>query len=263
MSILAPPPSSGILDAARPAGGRSLMTRLDPRTRGVLAVLFALTVVRVESLGALALALALAVSMAALARLAPRQTLRRMAALEGFMLVVLALLPFTVPGRVLAEPLGFAASAEGLHRAMAIALRANAVAVAVMALVGAMEVVALGRALSRLGAPDALVHLFLFTVRYIAVLEREYRRLRLAMRARAFRVTCGPHCWRSLGYLFGMLMVRSLERAERIDAAMRCRGFAGRFPRPHDDPSERPGALDWGFAALSCLVLAVVAGLGA
>jgi cobalt/nickel transport system permease protein len=27
-----------------------------------------------------------------------------------------------------------------------------------------------------------------------------------------------------------MLLVRSLERADRIFAAMRCRGFTGRFP---------------------------------
>ncbi len=263
MSVLAPCPCSGILDAARPRTERSLVGRLDPRTRVVLAVLFALTVVTVASLSALVLALAAAVTLAVLARLAPRQTLRRMLALEGFMLVVLALLPFTVPGRILAEPLGFAVSAEGLRQAAVIGLRANAVAVALMALVGSLEVVALGRALSRLGAPERLVHLFLFTIRYLEVLEREYRRLRLAMRARAFRPTCGPHCWRSIGYLFGMLMVRSLERAERIDAAMRCRGFTGRFPLLDDDEPQRPGALDWGFGAVSCLALALVAGLGA
>ncbi|TAN69307.1 MAG: cobalt ECF transporter T component CbiQ [Magnetospirillum sp.] len=252
-----------VLDTALPATGRSLVGRLDPRTRVVLAVGFAVTVVLAESLAALAVALAGAMALAALARLSPRRTLGRMLALEGFMLVVLALLPFTVPGRILATPLGFAASAEGLHQATVITLRANAVAVALLALVGSMEVVALGRALSRLGAPERLVHLFLFTIRYIAVLEREYCRLRLAMRARAFRPGCGPHCWRSIGYLFGMLMVRSLERAERIDAAMRCRGFTGRFPLLDDVGSERPGALDWGFGAASGVALLLVAGLAA
>ena len=263
MSILAPSPCSGILDAARPRTEHSLVGRLDPRTRVVVAVLFALSVVTADSLAALEVAMAAATTLAVLARLAPRQTLRRMLALEGFMLVVLALLPFTVPGRIVAAPLGLAASAEGLHRAAIIILRANGVAVAVMALVGSMEVVTLGRALSRLGAPERLVQLFLFTVRYIAVLEREYRRLRLAMRARAFRPACTPHCWRSFGYLFGMLMVRSLERAERIDAAMRLRGFTGRFPRLDDAAPSRPGALDWGFGAVSGLALIVVTGLGA
>ena len=52
---------------------------------------------------------------------------------------------------------------------------------------------------------------------------------RVAMKARGFRLRCNPHTWRSIGYLFGMLLVRSIERAERILAAMRCRGFQGHF----------------------------------
>jgi cobalt/nickel transport system permease protein len=49
------------------------------------------------------------------------------------------------------------------------------------------------------------------------------------MRARGFRARSDGHTWRSLGWLMGMLLVRSLERAQRIRAAMKCRGFDGRF----------------------------------
>ncbi|OAN53064.1 cobalt ECF transporter T component CbiQ [Paramagnetospirillum marisnigri] len=239
-----------------------MVARLDPRSRVLLAVAFTGAVVLAESLSALSIALGVAIGLALLARLPWRLTLRRLLALEGFMLVVLALLPFTVPGRILAEPLGFGLSAEGLRQAAQIALRANAVAVALAALLGSLEVVALGRALARLGAPSRLVHLFLFTVRYIGVLEQEYGRLRLAMRARAFRPGPGLHCWTSLGHLFGMLLVRSLERAERIDAAMRCRGFTGRFHLLDDHGPERPGALDLGVGAASTAALLLVVGLG-
>jgi cobalt/nickel transport system permease protein len=234
------------------------MNRLAPRTRVILALLFALTVILTSSLAGLVLALCLAMGLTVLARMPFRQTLRRMMALEGFMLAVLALLPFTVPGEVIAQPLGFALSAEGLTKAAVIALRGNAVALAVMALVGTLETVTLARALGGLGAPERLIHLFLFTIRYLDVLEQEYRRLRLAMRARAFQVRTGLHCWRSVGYLFGMLMVRSLERAERIDAAMRCRGFTGRFPSLDDGEDRRPGLLDWGLGAASCIALVMV-----
>lgn len=251
-----------VLSTAEAKGGVSALNRLDPRTRIILAVVFALVVVMVDALPALTLALGLALAAAGLARLPLRSTLRRLLALEGFMLVVLALLPFTVPGTVLAAPLGFAASFEGLYQAAQIGLRANGVAVALLALVGSMELVTLGRALSRFGVPRRLVHLFLFTVRYIAVLEREYARLRLAMRARAFRPTAGLHCWTAIGYLFGMLMVRSLERAERIDAAMRCRGFTGNFPALDEDEDGRPGALDWGIGVASTAMLALVVRLG-
>ena len=68
------------------------------------------------------------------------------------------------------------------------------------------------------------------TVRYIEVLGHEYRRLRMAMTVRGFRMRCNVHTWRSVGWLFGMLFARSIERAERIGEAMRCRGFTGEFP---------------------------------
>ena len=38
------------------------------------------------------------------------------------------------------------------------------------------------------------------------------------------------HTYRSLGYLIGMLLVRSHERSGRIYNAMLCRGFRGHFP---------------------------------
>ena len=259
MSLVAPCACSALPEMAeRP----SLVARLDPRVRVVLAVAFALAVVAVQSLAALGAGLMLAVVLALAARLPLAPTLRRLLALEGFMLVVLLMLPFTVPGRPAFALFGLEASVEGLVRAAAITLKANAVAVALFALVGSMEVVILGRALARLGAPERFVHLFLFTIRYIGVLEREYRRLRLAMRARAFRPVTGLHCWRSVGYLFGMLMVRSLERAERIDAAMRCRGFTGRFPSLEGDEDSRPGRLDLGFGAASAAGLVLVLALG-
>jgi cobalt/nickel transport system permease protein len=69
----------------------------------------------------------------------------------------------------------------------------------------------------------------LFTVRYLDVISREYKRMRKAMKARAFIPRNSWHTWRSFGYLVGMLLVRSLERSERIYAAMKCRGYCGKL----------------------------------
>ena len=241
----------------------TLIDRLDPRTRLLAILLFSLAEVLVPSLAAQTVGLALALAAAAMARLPLVATMRRLLGLEGFMLVVLIMLPFTVPGHPLFSLGGLEGSEEGLRQAAAIAIKANAVAVALFALVGSMEAPVMGRAMIRLGVSGRFVHLLLFTTRYLSVLEDEYRRLRLAMRARAFRPTTGLHCWRSIGYLFGMLMVRSLERAERIDAAMRCRGFTGRFPTLNDDSPAGPGRLDLGFGAASAAGLVLVIALGA
>jgi cobalt/nickel transport system permease protein len=49
------------------------------------------------------------------------------------------------------------------------------------------------------------------------------------METRAFRPGYNLHTFRSFGNLFGLLLVRSLDRSERVLAAMKCRGFQGRF----------------------------------
>jgi cobalt/nickel transport system permease protein len=80
-----------------------------------------------------------------------------------------------------------------------------------------------------LGVPDKLVHLMLFSVRYFDVLRREYLRLAAALKIRGFQPRMNRHTYRAYGHLVGMLLVRSLDHSERIVAAMKCRGFRGRF----------------------------------
>ena len=98
-----------------------------------------------------------------------------------------------------------------------------------LSLVGTLEASTLGHTLARLKVPEKLVHLLLFTVRYLDVISREYKRMRKAMKARAFVPKNNLHTWRSFGYLVGMLLVRSLERSERIFDAMKCRGYCGKL----------------------------------
>jgi len=233
------------------AGPPPGLSAIDARVRLIASAAFALVVVSLEHLAALLAAFALSALMVVAARPGWWPTARRLAALDGFMIFVLVALPFSVPGQPLGTIAGFPASAEGLLRAVEILLKSNAVVLMVLALLGSLEPVDLGQALLRLRLPEKLVQLLLFTVRYLEVLGREYRRLRTAMTARGFTMRCDRHTWRSLGYLFGMLMVHSLERAERILAAMRCRGFTGRFPS-----LEEPGPLTGRDHAFALLALA-------
>ena len=148
-----------------------------------------------------------------------------------------------------------------LHRvfqALRIALTANAVVLMLLTLVGTMEAVTLGHALHRLKAPANLVHLLLFTVRYIEVLNQEYLRLRRAMKTRCFRAENALHTYRSLGYLVGMMLVRALERSERILLAMKCRGFCGQIPMLAELRfARRDGAFSLLFALLLGLLIAL------
>jgi cobalt/nickel transport system permease protein len=205
------------------------LDRLDPRGRLVAAVVFSIVVAVAQRFPTLVVALAAAAAAAVLARVSWRAVLRRLLPLNAFMLLVLVLVPLEVEGLPLATlgPLEF--SREGLAVAAGIALKANAIILALAVLVGTMEITTLGHALHHLYLPEKLIHLLLFTVRYVDVLRREYGRLRAAMKVRGFRPRISRHTYRSFGYLVGMLLVRSVDRSERIEAAMKCRGFRGRF----------------------------------
>lgn len=251
------------LDAA-PARVPFGVAALDPRTRLLgafaavvaVALLSSLPVLAAAALGAFALALAAGPAAAAL--------MRRLVHLEGFMLVLLALLPFTVPGTPLFGAPPLVASTEGLVRAVEILLKVNACGFLVFALLGGLEPVRIGAAALALKAPERLVQLFLLVVRYGGVLRAETARLQEAMRARAFVPrsslhTRSLHTWRTYGHMLGMVLVRALERAERVSEAMRCRGYSGRLPVPAERPAFGPADLAFALMLAAAILAAFAA----
>lgn len=209
--------------------GPSYVQGLDPRAKILAAVAFSVVVALVQGLAALGLALGVAALAVAAARLRPAAVVARLVPLNLFMLLLAAVLPLTTPGEPFWHlgPLAF--SWEGLLLAARVALKGNAILLALVLLLGTIEMGTLGHALDHLYVPTKLAHLLLMTVRYLDVLEREYRRLSAAMKLRGFRPRTDRHTLRTYGHLVGMLLVRSFDRSERIVAAMKCRGFRGHF----------------------------------
>ncbi|MBK1649887.1 cobalt ECF transporter T component CbiQ [Rhabdochromatium marinum] len=246
-------PLPGVPDR-HPAVG-SPLRRLDPRTRLLAVCAFAAVVIVLEQPAALGAALALALLLILVARQPLRRILRPLAAMDGLMLIMLLTLPFTTPGTPLlqlgTEGAWGTASVEGLWLAVDIALTANAILLMLLALLGDLDPVHLGHALHRLHLPMALVQLLQFTLRYINLIHDEFSRLRVAMRARGFVAGTNRHSIRSLGYALGTLLVRSLDRSERVLCAMQCRGFTGHFPVVE---SLRFGSTDALVATLGVLV---------
>ncbi len=99
----------------------------------------------------------------------------------------------------------------------------------VIALLGTSPVFNLVHTLSHMGFPNKLVHIFFFCFRYIHVIHEEYHRLVKAMKIRGFQPRSNIHTYRAYAYLVGMILVRSFDRSKRILAAMKCRGFRGKF----------------------------------
>ncbi len=80
-------------------------------------------------------------------------------------------------------------------------------------------------ALRRLHAPQAFTTQLMLLYRYLFVLMEETGRL---LRAYAMRAPQGSGIgWKAYASLAGLLLLRTLDRAQRIHAAMLCRGFSG------------------------------------
>jgi cobalt/nickel transport system permease protein len=209
--------------------GTSLVHRLDPRGRMVVAGAFAALMASAASYATALGGLVLAMTGLALARLPVKKVFVRLAAVNSFILFLWLVLPLTYPGKAAWRLGPLVVTHEGLILTGLITLKANTIVLGLMTLVATMPAVTLGQALLELKCPAKLAHLLLFTYRYIHVLAQEYHRLLQAMKVRGFRPRTDLHTYRSYAYLAAMLLVRSLDRAERVYKAMLCRGFQGKF----------------------------------
>lgn len=103
-----------------------------------------------------------------------------------------------------------------------IMFRALLCVAAVLALIATTPMYELTRALRRMRVPEYFVFLFEMTCRYAGTLSEEALSMRTACALRG-----GGVRMRDMGSFAGRLLLRSFARAERVCAAMRCRGWGG------------------------------------
>jgi len=222
--------------------GDSFVHRMDPRARVVAAVFYSVTVAVSGRFSALGVAVVFATGLAVAARLPPKQIFSRLLVVNGLIALLWLFLPFTVQGKPLFSLGPLTGTLEGTLFALRITLKSNAIILALIALVSTMSIFTMARALSHLFVPKKIVFLTFFTYRYIHVIFLEYKRLVNAMKIRGFRPGSNMHTYKTYAHLLGMLFVRSYDRAERVMAAMLCRGFNGRF---YDLGEFSFGTSDW------------------
>ena len=211
------------------AQGNTWLHRRDPRVRLLTAAVcaFALASLR-EPQTALA-GLVLAAALAASLRPPLEALLRRFAVVNLFVLFLWLTVPLTMPGDPVIALGPLWASRQGIDLALLVTLKSNAIFLVFVALVASMPSPTLGYALERLRTPSKLVFLFLFTYRYLHVIFEEWQALRTAAQVRGFAPRTNMHTYRTIGYMLGMVFVRSYERSLRVLEAMRLRGFNGAF----------------------------------
>jgi cobalt/nickel transport system permease protein len=210
--------------------------RLDPRTKLVLTLAFAVVVVSTPPthLAALVGYAGLLLWAVAAARIPVRYVVVRAAAVLPFSLLAAAWLPFLHEGPTV-DLWGGAVrlSVAGLWLLFGVVVKSLLGTAAAVLLAVTTPFNTLVGGLRKLGVPVILVDTLTLTYRYLFVLIEEAGRLRRAAAARGYR----PR-WLGqallIGRLIGQLFMRSYERAERVYGAMVQRGYRGHMPASRD-----------------------------
>jgi cobalt/nickel transport system permease protein len=209
--------------------GDSLLHRTDTRVKLVSAMSLTLVIALCHSLYTGLAGLSVGLLLLIFAKLDLRLVLWRLVLVNSFIAFLWITLPLTYPGETLYAFGPVSLSRQGIELAALISIKANAVIVFFITLLATSTVADVGHGLESLRMPKKLCLLLLFSYRYIFVVSQEYHRLLRAAKLRCFKPRTNLHTYRTYAYLFGMTLVKSWNRAERVGQAMLLRGFHGQF----------------------------------
>ena len=211
------------------AQGTSVLHRIDPRVKIIGAICYITTVALIHSYISLICAFLFALTMLMTARLPMAAVFKRILLVNGFTLFLWITLPLTYGGEHTYHFWSLTLSQEGINLAARITLRTNTIILTIIALLTTSTIANLGSALDRMRFPKKICFLLLYSYRYIFVIHQEYLRLLRAARMRSFSPKTNLHTYKTYAYLFGMTLVKSYNRAQRVHQAMLLRGFNGRL----------------------------------
>jgi len=233
----------------------SPLARWDARWKLAALVLAAFGVAALNGLAPSLAALVVGLAILVLARLPAKWVRGRLGLFALAALPFLVILPYTLDGP--GWDLGpIRISERGLAAGLTVFARCVAIGCLSLVLIGTAPLHQTLAAAHRLRVPSVLVLVAGLASRYTFLLVEEYKRVRVALRTRGFRMTATRHGYRTMGHVTGAILVRGAERAERVSEAMRCRGFDGTF---HTTAAFRASTADAiGFVALTTIVLALI-----
>jgi cobalt/nickel transport system permease protein len=211
------------------AQGSSFLHRIDPRVKILGATCYMITVALINSFTALLCASFVSLAMLILARLPILAVCKRILLVNGFTFFLWITLPLTYGGEQAYDVLFLTLSLEGIKLAALITLKTNTILLTIIALLTTSTIAHLGSALDRMHFPKKICFLLLYSYRYIFVIHQEYLRLLRAAKMRSFSPKTNMHTYKTYAYLFGMTLVKSYNRAQRVHQAMLLRGFNGRL----------------------------------
>jgi len=213
----------GYLDTL--ATGTSPVHRLDPRVKVLLAVIFVICVVSFDKY-AIAAQLPFAVVLVlvmGIGRVPVDYILKKLVLVSPFAFFVAIFNPFF--DRQVGLMIGPLAVSGGWLSFCSIILRFCLTVGAMLVLIATTGFNSVCMALERLGMPKVFAVQLLMLYRYIFVLVEEGQRVYRARALRSFG--SGLPGMAAFSQMIGQLLLRTLDRAQRVHLAMLCRGFDG------------------------------------
>lgn len=207
------------------AAGDTPLHRLDPRAKLITTVLFIVTVVSFNKYALMAFApfFIYPVVLISAGGLPTGYFLKRVLQVSPFAVLVGIFNP--IMDSEIIYHIGSIGISGGWISFLSILLRFFLTITAALILIALTGFNAVCQALSRLGMPRPFVVQLLFFYRYIFVLIDEAKRMERARSLRSFNSRSMR--FRTFISIISHLLLRSLDRAERIYLAMCCRGFDG------------------------------------
>ena len=150
--------------------------------------------------------------------------------------ITCGILLFVIPGLFLirGEPiwdLGWLTiSKESLHTTSVIFLRGLAISALALAWVGSTSFYEMAAGARQLGLGRSITSIFWMGCEQIETVQKEFKRMRVALKARGQTTSASALSWSSTARLCANLLVRSLDKTERLHHAILSRGFQGDFP---------------------------------
>ena len=117
-------------------------------------------------------------------------------------------------------------SHETTH-ALLIFVRSNAIIAMALLLFEGKDAFAIAFGIQRLHAPAKLSSLFFFTAKFILLIQEEFSIFRQTLKTRGFKANTSLFTYQTYANFVGMLIIKALRRAQKLEQAMRLRGFKG------------------------------------
>jgi len=229
--------------------GQSFFHRLSARIKILSFLVLSFSAAFTQSYYSAGVLLGLGAVFAAFCRLPFKSLLQRVWAVNLFIVFLWLTVPFFFSFR------GVHINPQGLVLCGLITLKANAILLFTVSLLGTSEIFALSRALLQFRIPKKLVYLFFFFYRYISVLHSEYSKIFSAMKLRGLLWRRGFGAWKNYAALLAGLFIKASQRSERVYNALVLRGGMAGFPVFFEDNVK---VKDWVFFAGVLLLAGVV-----